>query len=165
MLVTLPCPASPDMRAVRGFTLVELMVAVSVLAILASFAVPTFRQFTARQQVRAASFDLRTDLLLARSEALKRNRNVTIRPQAENDWQSGWVVVLSGDDTELRFHDGLGSKVSVDSSAEEIVFNGGGRVSSPAGTVQIGLAASGGPYRCLVLNASGMPSTYSESCT
>jgi type IV fimbrial biogenesis protein FimT len=151
----------------QGFTLVELMVGITVLAILSAIAVPSFGQFIASQRLRAASFDLHTDLKLARSEALKRNQNITIRRREAAGWQTGWVIVTAADET-LRSRNALGAGVSVASPAAAIIFNGNGRVVSPAGTVQIGLtAASGSTHfdRCLVLNPSGMPSTYAEACT
>lgn len=153
----------------RGFTIVELMVAVGVFAILTALAVPSFREFIARQRLRAASFDLRTDLILARSEALKRNQNITIRRRDAAGWQTGWVVVVDGtDDPPLRERNPPGTGVGVDSPADEITFNGSGRVMAPAGTVQIGLTAAAGSIhfdRCVVLSPSGMPTTYSEACT
>ena len=47
---------------VRGFTLIEMMTVVVIVAILAAFAVPNFRQFVVNQRVRNASFDLTATL-------------------------------------------------------------------------------------------------------
>jgi type IV fimbrial biogenesis protein FimT len=151
----------------RGFTVIELMVTLSVLAILAAIAVPSFSSFTANQRLRAASFDLRTDLLLARSEALKRNQNVTIQRRQAAGWQTGWVVFVDASGQELRTRNDLGAGVTVNIPANAITFDGSGRVTSPAGAVQIGLAASGGSAefaRCLVLTPNGMPRSYAETC-
>ena len=42
----------------RGFTLVELITAVAVMAILATLAVPSFRQYIGNQRTRNAAYDL-----------------------------------------------------------------------------------------------------------
>lgn len=148
-----------------GFTAIELMVTLTVLAVLVSLAVPSFKELVAAQRLRTASFDLRSDLVFARSEALKRNQNVTIAPRLDGGWQTGWVVILDSTATELRTRNGVGAGVTVDSAADAITFNGGGRVSSPAGTVQIDLAAAAAHIaRCLLLDPAGMPTTRADAC-
>jgi type IV fimbrial biogenesis protein FimT len=152
----------------HGFTLIELMVSLSILAILLGVAVPSFSSFTASQRVRAASTQLRTDLVLARSEALKRNRNVTIRPRLTAGWQSGWIVVVEDSGQELRAHNDVGNGISMGAEPEAITFNASGRVASPTGSVQIDLSATAGSanaQRCLVLDPSGMPRAYAEACS
>lgn len=152
----------------RGFTLVELMVTVSVLAILMAIAVPSYRGFTAQQRLRAASFDLRTDLVLARSEALKRNAAVTIQRRDSSGWQAGWKVTLDSDASTLRSHNAVGNDVSVSVATTGITFGSTGRVTSPGGVIQIGLGASTGSTdlaRCIVLDPSGMPKTFAEACS
>lgn len=65
-------------RAVRGFTLLELIVALVVLAILAAVAVPSMSSFFARKRVEGVATELATDLQYARSEAVQRNATVRI---------------------------------------------------------------------------------------
>jgi type IV fimbrial biogenesis protein FimT len=151
----------------QGFTLIELLVTVAMFAILTSIAAPSFKEFTIQQRLRAASFDLRTDLVLARSEALKRNQNVTIRPR-QTGWQTGWVVLVDSSAQELRARNQVGFGVSMSSPASAITFDGSGRVASPAGFVRIGLSASAGSLeldRCMVLDPSGMPIARAEACS
>jgi type IV fimbrial biogenesis protein FimT len=104
-------------------------------------------------------------LTLARSEALKRNREVTIRARTAAGWQSGWVVSSAGET--LRSKNDIGAGVAVAAAVDAITFNGNGRVSNPAGTVELELSTTGTPtrVRCLLLDPAGLPRTYEESCS
>jgi type IV fimbrial biogenesis protein FimT len=79
-------------RRMRGFTLPELVAVVAIVAILAAAAAPAFGKLVAGQRARATVSDLHTALLLARSEAVKRNTEVTLRPVVAGTWNSGWIV-------------------------------------------------------------------------
>lgn len=72
----------------RGFTLIELMVSVAILAVLVSIALPNFSGVIANAQVRSAADQLRDMVGRARQEALKRNVPVTLAA-------AGNVVTLS----------------------------------------------------------------------
>ena len=65
---------------VRGFTLVELLTVVVILAVLAMIAAPSLRELSVSQRVQMAAMDLNTSLLRARSEAIKQNTDVTLSP-------------------------------------------------------------------------------------
>jgi type IV fimbrial biogenesis protein FimT len=84
-----------------GFTLLELMVAISVLAVLMLMAVPSFRDAGLLSQLRSVANNLVGATQLARSEAIKRNAVVTLCVSAggtaceTGNWQKGWIV-LSG---------------------------------------------------------------------
>lgn len=81
-------------RRVRGLTIIELMVVVLVVAVLTALAVPSLRDFMARQRVAAINAELVTDLQFARSEAI--SRNVTVRVQfRENDAMTCYTVHTS----------------------------------------------------------------------
>jgi len=85
----------------RGFTLIELMASVSVLAVLSVVGVPSFTQLMARQRIDAAMQRLETDLALARNTAISRRQPVIVCPRGEDgtcapglDWSGGWLVAL-----------------------------------------------------------------------
>jgi type IV fimbrial biogenesis protein FimT len=71
----------------KGFTLVELMVALAVAAILLGIAVPSFRDMLERNRVAAQSNDLLGGLQATRSEAIR--KNATHRFCNSN---AGWIV-------------------------------------------------------------------------
>lgn len=78
--------------AIRGFTLIELMVAVAIVSIGLAVALPSFRGFSVRQQVVQAGNELVADLALARNEALRRGVRVELQANA-GGWNTGWNVV------------------------------------------------------------------------
>ena len=79
-----------------GFTLPELLIVLAVAGILAAIAVPSFQSLTQSQQVKNASFELFSSLSLARSEAIKRNSNVTLTGVAYPNNEFGWVITSAG---------------------------------------------------------------------
>jgi prepilin-type N-terminal cleavage/methylation domain-containing protein len=86
-----PAPATGLGRTRQaGFTLLELMVVVGLSALVLGLAAPALDGLLARQRLRTASYDLVTDLTLARSESLKRAADVLLQPTTGGDWRSGW---------------------------------------------------------------------------
>lgn len=92
--------SSSACRLDRGFTLVEVMVAVALVALMATFALPSWRQMQARSAVRATVNDLSMSLLLARSEAVRLNSPVTVCPSntgiacTNSNFEAGWIVAI-----------------------------------------------------------------------
>jgi len=89
-------------QAAGGFTLLEAMMAITVMAILMAIAVPSFQDASLSSQLRASAGDLATSAYLARGEALKRNAVVTLCMSSDGEtcadsggWEQGWIV-LSG---------------------------------------------------------------------
>lgn len=78
-------------RHQRGFTVVELVVAVSIVAILAALALPSFREMSVRMTITSNANDLVGALNLARSEAVKRGFPVNVVATSGN-FSNGWTV-------------------------------------------------------------------------
>lgn len=75
-----------------GFSLVELMIAITVMAILLGLAVPSFKTWMQNSQIRNAAESIQNGLQRARAEAVTRNARVEFVLGAD----SSWVVKLVG---------------------------------------------------------------------
>ena len=67
----------------RGFTLIELMVALAVAVVLMSTAVPSFFESTARARLQGAVNELAIDLQYARSQAVRERAAVALTVAAD----------------------------------------------------------------------------------
>lgn len=82
----------------RGFTLVELLFAVAVIAILIGVAAPNLQNAVRNSRLTTSTNNMVASLQLARSEALKRKVPVTVCSSSETescvdtDWNNGWMV-------------------------------------------------------------------------
>lgn len=81
---TIPVPA-------RGFTVIELVITVAVLAILVAIATPSFRELSLNNRATSATNNLLADLALARNEAVKTARTAFVTANGGN-WNNGWAV-------------------------------------------------------------------------
>ncbi|GAB2461151.1 hypothetical protein GCM10027082_09940 [Comamonas humi] len=146
----------------HGFTLIELMVTIAVLAIILTLAAPSFRQLLEAQRIRATAFDVVSDLILARSEALKRGATTTLTPAA-GGWASGWSLTVGTE--EISKKNQVGGGVSFATAPGSVSFNGSGRVSSSASVVRFELRTSDASrQRCISLDPSGRPKSTTSAC-
>ncbi len=86
-------------RRCAGFTLLEALVVMAVLGILLTLAVPAVSALRQQHQMQAQAEGLLDSLLLARSEALRRQQRVTVCVRGTDavcdltgGWQQGWLV-------------------------------------------------------------------------
>src|SRR5436189_6473231 len=80
-------PAQPA----KGFTLIELITVAALVAVIAMLAAPSFESLVRSQRIKTATNDLVTTLVFARSEAVKRNADVTVT-RVGSAWNGGWTV-------------------------------------------------------------------------
>ena len=108
----------PTNTAPAGFTLVELMAVLAIMAILGSLGVPAFRDLLLNQRLAAASNGFVAALNLARTEAIQRSQKVHVLALEANDWSTGWAVRAGPDDAlqTLRKFERLPNGVSIDAA-------------------------------------------------
>ena len=91
-------------RRTRGFTLIEMLVSLALLAVLIAAVAPSFHGLLQGNLAAAHAETLMTSLTLARSEAIKRNVRVTLCKSADGancttagDWAQGWLIFVDRD--------------------------------------------------------------------
>ena len=80
----------------RGFTLVELMVTISLAAILMAIAAPSYITFIRNSQLSDAVGDFMSAVNTARGNAVKQGVNTFLVPTTGTDWSTGWFVFADG---------------------------------------------------------------------
>jgi type IV fimbrial biogenesis protein FimT len=153
-------------RRSAGFTLMELIVTVTILGILASIAAPSFREMMVDQRVKSASFDMTAALILARSEALKQNGRVTLTPSSgTTEWANGWTAT-GPDGATIGTQGAYATGITI-AGPTSIVYTRSGRASSATTvTLQVGNSAAGSTVspRCISVGVTGQPKSVKGSC-
>ncbi|MGH8481409.1 MAG: GspH/FimT family pseudopilin [Nevskiaceae bacterium] len=170
-------------RGSAGFTMLELMTVITVLAILAAIALPGFGYLAANTKVKGASTELYLALIRARAESVKRNRGVAVVAASgdEDNWQAGWQIIADGnndgdfadvasDDDRLIAEQGELQRVTIMMATDTLVFRPTGRLSDAApSTAQPAFdVASSDPNhalrRCVSADLTGRPYIRQEAC-
>lgn len=159
-------------RKAAGFTIIELLVVVAMVAILATVAAPAFSTMIKTSKIKGAASNLQMSMLKARGEAVKRNASVRVQRAGAN-WTAGWSVVVVSDGTVLEALAALdGASVTSATNPPNVTYLGSGRVQNnltPTFTVNANPAFTSATVkndRCrnVVVGTSGIPSVRPVDC-
>ena len=99
-------------RQASGFTLVELLAALGLAAVVVAFAVPSFASMAQRQRVETLKDHVIGAIQLARTEAVRLGETVVLRrvtpcPEATSngDWRCGWRMFADRNDNQVHDED------------------------------------------------------------
>ncbi len=137
------------MKKFYGVTLIELMVGIALLAILASFAIPSYNYLVTNNRITTQTNRLLATLLYSRSEAAKRGVDVvtcwTDAPAADppacggaagSGWKDGWIVFVDNDGDDafdvgevvLRRESAIEGGNTIDSDEDSVTYQPDGSI-------------------------------------
>lgn len=166
-----------------GSTLLELMVVLSVSAILLGIGIPGFSTLTSNSRLVGATNELVSSLHLARSEAIKRNSRVVLCTSAtgtscvaSGGWHQGWLVfhdpnnnaVLDADEVVILSRQALPAGLratSTGSTARYVSYTPTGGTKQITGAFQAGTltlcnaSEAADTARKIIISSTGRPRT------
>jgi len=167
----------------KGFTLLELMVTVGIAAILLSVGVPSFRSVIMDNRLVRDSNQFVASINLARSSAVRFQRNATICPSANfnaavpscaatTDWSNGWIVWVDKDrDGATDANEMLAAHAPIDdtttfssANAELFSYDARGFGVAPADNLTMCDSRSGEMGRSIKVNNVGRTNVSRQGC-
>jgi len=158
---------NPVNARVRGFSLIEMIVTISITAVLATLAGPSMTATIARHRVQDAASDLCAALVRARADALMRNNDVSVLPIGGN-WAAGWQIpdpINTGKN--LQAHEPTQQVAIALSGATSVTYQFNGRIRGGIG-LKFNVSSSvvgESMAKCIAVDPSGRPYTQDGVCS
>lgn len=138
-----------------GFTLIEILIAMTIVAVLVLVGMPHLRAAFLNQTIKSAVSDYRISLNYARSEATKRGANVDV--VATGSWNGGWQVQVQLDATVLKVVNAYPT-LTITGPAGNVTYQRSGRLASAVAGFNVYVAGNDHvTMRCVAISTSGVP--------
>ena len=161
-------------KSTAGFTLYELMVTITVVAIIASFGVPGFQNFVQSSRSVTHTNDVITALNLGRSEATRRGFPIDVCASSDNatcsgstDWSTGWIVRTPAGQVLRTWPERSGGASVLTANVSTIQFQSRGSLpagSAPQLDLQLPRCKNDG-RRNITVNVAGRIAVNRTTCT
>ncbi len=147
------------MKKNTGFTLIELMITLAIVAILLTVGVPSLKTFMQGNQLIASTNELLSALHIARSEAIKLNKRVTVCESANGtsctnpgtgNWRDGWIVLADANG------DGVGTGAVCANTTTDCLLRSHEAIPDPQLSVS-GVYTGGGAINAFTFTSRGLP--------
>jgi len=149
-------------RTSKGFTSIELMVVLLIVIILSALAAPSFSNLIARQRTKSLATDFYFALAKTRSEALKRNTNITLAP-ISSSWQNGWQI-LDASSNVLDTHGSI-TGITISGAPSTVVYQNSGRIVGTTAPSFLATSTSDASIQsCVSTTLNGRPYMKASSC-
>jgi type IV fimbrial biogenesis protein FimT len=176
-----------NMHSWHGFTLIEMMVIITIASIITAVAIPAYRTFLRNQEASNFSGRLANSFRLAKSEAIKRKSFVSVCPTAtgitpsatpanncisNTNWNAWKIFIDAGNDgsdssdTPIQYYDGSRAGAIIASATTAITYNPMGFVTRGATTIFTirPTGCTGNSGREFTVNASGSIKVKTIAC-
>ena len=84
------------MKKISGFTMMEAMIVVALMAIVTVYAIPSMTDIIKNNRLAMRTNDFVGAMQIARSEAIKRGETIRVKSVTNGTWKDGWEVVTIG---------------------------------------------------------------------
>lgn len=149
-------PNHAPLRKESGLTLIEVLIAMTIGALLLAMAGPSFTQIIANQRIKSVATDLYVALAKARSEALKLNTNVTLQPLTASDWANGWYIANPDATVTTRLLE-RGPATNMTVTGSNVTYRPSGRVQATTAPTFSISSSSSSIKMCVSVDLSGRP--------